>query len=48
MSHQQALGRCPNCDARIAPPDVLIEYTKDTERTQYAECPHCESVIRPI
>jgi len=42
------LGRCPECEADISEPWVLIEYEKsDGTPGVWAECPGCGEVVDP-
>lgn len=47
MTQQQLLGTCPHCRAELTRGDVLIEYRRNGTTTHYAECPSCETVVRP-
>jgi predicted RNA-binding Zn-ribbon protein involved in translation (DUF1610 family) len=43
-----SLGRCPECGRRVPSGWTLIEYERENgERAVFAECPSCESVVRP-
>jgi len=42
------LGRCPECEADISEPWVLIEYEKSNGTPGvWAECPGCGGVVDP-
>ena len=42
------LGRCPECGRSVPSGWALIEYERaNGEQGVFAECPSCESVIRP-
>lgn len=47
-SSPPVLGRCPDCQAKIASFDVLIEYEADDgQPAVWAECPTCSEVVHP-
>ena len=50
MSSERAsvAGECPVCQAELSRHRVIIVYERsDGERTGYAECPDCRTVVRP-
>jgi hypothetical protein len=47
MSTNAALGRCPGCETPIPADHLLIEYERSDGPACYAECPDCETVVRP-
>ncbi|WP_255150056.1 phage terminase large subunit family protein [Halorarius halobius] len=40
-------GYCPHCGATIPTGFLLITYDAAGERSAFAECPDCESVVTP-
>lgn len=48
MTSDSPLGCCPECDERIPPGWLLVEYQKDSGETGiWAECPGCDDVVQP-
>lgn len=50
MSDQNtSIGVCPNCERSVTTASLLIEYERDDGTTgQFADCPHCDSVVKPV
>jgi formate dehydrogenase maturation protein FdhE len=44
---RSSIGRCPTCGSNIPAIRVLIEYERDGEAAEYAECPSCALVVNP-
>lgn len=41
------IGTCPQCDAALSRPSVLIEYEVAGETRRFVECPTCHEPVRP-
>jgi len=47
-SDASEFGRCPECGEQISEAGLLIKYeTSDGETRLWADCPACETVVRP-
>lgn len=44
---RSSIGTCPTCGTDIPATRVLIQYERDGEPAEYAECPSCALVVNP-